>query len=94
VRDNGTGIPDELAAAPFEAGRRRRTRTGGAGLGLSIAQGIVDAHHGRIELRRLDQGTQFQVYLPADTQEDAPDTGSGALALVPGGSHAEEEHDA
>jgi signal transduction histidine kinase len=94
VRDNGTGIPDELAAAPFEAGRRRRTRTGGAGLGLSIAQGIVDAHHGRIELRRLDKGTQFQVFLPADTQEDAPDTGSGALALVPGGSHAEEEHDA
>ena len=94
VRDDGTGIPDELAAAPFEAGRRRRTRTGGAGLGLSIAQGIVDAHHGRIELQRLDKGTQFRVYLPADTQEDAPDTGSGALALVPGGPHAEEEHDA
>src|SRR6201994_1295197 len=94
VTDNGTGIPDEVAAAPFEAGRRRRTRTGGAGLGLSIAQGIVDAHHGRIELQRLDQGTQFQVYLPADTQEEAPDTGSGALALVPGGPHAEEEHDA
>jgi signal transduction histidine kinase len=94
VRDNGTGIPDELAAAPFEAGRRRRTRTGGAGLGLSIAQGIVDAHHGRIELQRLDPGTQFRVYLPADTQEDAPDTGSGALVLVPDGPHAEEEHDA
>src|ERR1700759_2212177 len=90
VRDDGTGIPDELAAAPFEAGRRRRTRTGGAGLGLSIAQGIVDAHHGRIELQRLDKGTQFRVYLPADTQEDGPDTGSGALALVPGGGHAGE----
>jgi signal transduction histidine kinase/ABC-type multidrug transport system ATPase subunit len=100
VTDDGTGIPDDLAAAPFEAGRRRRTRTGGAGLGLSITQGIVDAHHGRIELQRLDQGTQFRVYLPADIQEDAGDTGSGALALpgtlalVPGGTHAEEEHDA
>src|SRR6201996_6876633 len=94
VTDDGDGIPDDLAAAPFEAGRRRRTRTGGAGLGLSITQGIVDAHHGRIELQRLDRGTRFRVYLPADTQEDAPDTGSGALALVPGGPHAEEEHDA
>ncbi len=97
VRDNGTGIPDELAAAPFEAGRRRRTRTGGAGLGLSIAQGIVDAHQGRIELQRLDKGTQFRVVLPADVQDDAGDPGPGALALVPGGAPAtpltEEEHD-
>ena len=96
VRDDGTGIPDELAAAPFEAGRRRRTRTGGAGLGLSIAQGIVDAHHGRIELQRLDQGTRFRVYLPADVQEDSADAGPGALVLVPGGAPAlpDEEHDA
>ena len=96
VRDDGTGIPDELAAAPFEAGRRRRTRTGGAGLGLSIAQGIVDAHHGRIELQRLDQGTRFVVHLPADVQEDSADAGSGTLVLVPGGAPAlpEEEHDA
>jgi signal transduction histidine kinase len=99
VSDDGTGIPDDLAAAPFEAGRRRRTRTGGAGLGLSIAQGIVDAHHGRIELQRLDKGTRFRVYLPADAQEDTGDTGAGALALVPGGAppgmtKSEEEHNA
>ncbi|HWG14591.1 MAG TPA: ATP-binding cassette domain-containing protein [Streptosporangiaceae bacterium] len=94
VTDNGTGIPDELAAAPFEAGRRRRTRTGGAGLGLSIAQGITEAHHGRIELERLPQGTRFRVCLPADVPEDAGDSGSGALALVPAGTPAEEEHDA
>jgi signal transduction histidine kinase/ABC-type multidrug transport system ATPase subunit len=99
VTDDGTGIPDDLAAAPFEAGRRRRTRTGGAGLGLSIAQGIVDAHHGRIELQRLDKGTRFRVYLPADVQEDTGETGSGALTLVRGGALAgmtksEEEHDA
>ena len=83
VRDDGTGIPDELAAAPFEAGRRRRTRTGGAGLGLSIAQGIVDAHHGRIELQRLDQGTRFVVHLPADVQEDSADAGPGRWSWSP-----------
>ena len=94
VTDNGTGIPDEVAAAPFEAGRRRRTRTGGAGLGLSIAQGIAEAHQGRIELERLPRGTRFRVCLPADVPGDAGEAGSGALVLVPGGTPAGEEHDA
>ena len=66
VTDDGTGIPDDIAAAPFEAGRKRRTRTGGAGLGLSIAQGIVEAHGGRIELQRLQPGTRFRVVLPVE----------------------------
>ena len=34
--------PAEVAAAPFEPMRRRRAPTAGAGLGLSIARGIVD----------------------------------------------------
>jgi signal transduction histidine kinase/ABC-type multidrug transport system ATPase subunit len=66
VTDDGAGIPDDLAVAPFEAGRRRRTRAGGAGLGLSIAHGIVAAHGGRIELQRLDRGTCFRVFLPVE----------------------------
>ena len=66
VTDDGTGIPDDLAVAPFEAAHRRRTRTGGAGLGLSIAHGIVEAHGGRIELQRLDRGTRFRVFLPVE----------------------------
>ena len=50
VADDGDGLPAEVAAAPFEPARRRRTPTSGAGLGLSIARGIVTAHGGRIEL--------------------------------------------
>jgi len=69
VTDDGTGIPDDIAAAPFEAARRRRTRTGGAGLGLSIAHGIVEAHGGRIELQRLQAGTRFRVVLPVEASE-------------------------
>jgi signal transduction histidine kinase len=69
VTDDGTGIPDDLAAAPFEPARRRRTRTSGAGLGLSIAQGIVEAHGGRIELQRLAQGTRFWVSLAVEGAE-------------------------
>jgi signal transduction histidine kinase len=83
VTDDGMGIPDELAAAPFEPARRRRTRTSGAGLGLSIAQGIVDAHGGRIELQRLPKGTRFRVFLPVEAAEplaapsDLRDAGHG-----------------
>ncbi len=94
VTDNGTGIPDEVAAAPFEAGRRRRTRTGGAGLGLSIAQGIAEAHQGRIELERLPRGTRFRVCLPADVPGDPGEAAAGALVLVPGGTPAGEEDNA
>jgi signal transduction histidine kinase/ABC-type multidrug transport system ATPase subunit len=66
VTDDGAGMPAELAVTPFEPARRKRTPSSGAGLGLSIAKGIVDAHEGRIELRHLERGTSFQVCLPVD----------------------------
>jgi signal transduction histidine kinase len=66
VTDDGIGIPDELAAAPFVPARRRRQGSSGAGLGLSIARGIVEAHGGRIELQRLAKGTCFRVHLPVE----------------------------
>jgi signal transduction histidine kinase/ABC-type multidrug transport system ATPase subunit len=66
VTDDGTGMPRELAAAPFVPARRRRPGRSGAGLGLSIARGIVEAHGGRIELRHLAKGTCFRVHLPVE----------------------------
>jgi signal transduction histidine kinase/ABC-type cobalamin/Fe3+-siderophores transport system ATPase subunit len=113
VRDDGIGMPPELAATPFEPGRRPRaghdtnghaitgtgtsgtgtggtgtsgTGTGGtgtsgtgkghrksagAGLGLSIAKGIVQAHGGRMELTPLPKGTCFSVCLPVEAEADA-----------------------
>jgi signal transduction histidine kinase len=73
VRDDGLGMPPELAAAPFEPARRPRPSVGnrksaGAGLGLSIAKGIVQAHGGRIELTPLSPGTCFSVSLPVEVE--------------------------
>jgi signal transduction histidine kinase len=66
VADDGDGMPAELMAAPFEPMRRHRTRRPGAGLGLSIAKGIVAAHGGRIELERATRGTCFRIHLPVE----------------------------
>jgi signal transduction histidine kinase/ABC-type multidrug transport system ATPase subunit len=83
VLDDGLGMPPELAAAPFEPARRPRAtateglnhgranggrKRAGAGLGLSIARGIVQAHGGRLELTARPQGTCFSVYLPVEAE--------------------------
>jgi len=77
VADSGPGIPAELQPRIFErffradkARSRSEGDTGGAGLGLSIAQWIAEAHHGRLELTRSDgSGTSFTAYLPASATE-------------------------
>jgi signal transduction histidine kinase len=63
VADDGRGFPSALAKAPFEASQRHRSRSSGAGLGLSIANGIVLAHQGGIELMPTDTGATFRIVL-------------------------------
>ena len=83
VSDDGTGVPDDVAGAFFEPKNRRRTMTAGAGLGLSIARGIVEAHGGQIELRRPEHGgTQVRVSVPVEG------TGRGASEAVAAGTNA------
>jgi len=67
VQDDGLGLPPELAAAPFDPARRPRA-SAGAGLGLSIAKGIVHAHGGMLEPAALAKGTCFSVYLPVESE--------------------------
>jgi len=43
-------------------------KSAGAGLGLSIARGIVHAHGGRLELAAQPKGTCFRVYLPVEAE--------------------------
>jgi signal transduction histidine kinase/ABC-type multidrug transport system ATPase subunit len=64
VTDDGGGLPDEVAVALFEPRSGGVGAAAGAGLGLSIAKGIVDAHLGEIDLERLEHGTRFSVRLP------------------------------
>jgi signal transduction histidine kinase len=69
-RDTGPGIPSEDLPHIFERfyrAERSRTRgkTTGFGLGLSIANWIVERHGGRIEVNSKEkQGTAFAIWLP------------------------------
>ena len=70
VRDHGRGLPAGDPEALFERfwraeGGRERGR-GGAGLGLAIVAGIVDAHGGRVHAANAPGGgASFVVELPA-----------------------------
>ena len=69
VADECGGIPVGDLPRVFDvAFRGESARTpdpsGGAGLGLSIARGIVDAHSGQISVRNTGPGCQFLIKLP------------------------------
>jgi signal transduction histidine kinase/ABC-type multidrug transport system ATPase subunit/GAF domain-containing protein len=79
VADDGSGLTADQVRSPFEPARRRRGPTSGAGLGLSIAQGIVAAHGGRIELVRQDRGTCFRICLPIEAEVILADEQTGVM---------------
>jgi len=68
VTDSGPGIPEELQPHLFERFRRadkgRSRATGSTGLGLAIVHGIVEAHHGSVEVSSSPGKTVFSVSLP------------------------------
>lgn len=79
VQDSGPGIPRDLQSRIFERffradpARSRSGREGGAGLGLSIALWIAQAHHGRLDLVHSDSGgSHFAVYLPGAAAVQTP----------------------
>ena len=67
IEDTGVGIPQEDLPHLFDRfWQARRASRAGAGLGLAICKGIVEAHGGRIEAASTEgRGTSIHVTLPA-----------------------------
>ncbi len=69
VQDTGVGVPEHLHGAIFEAFRQAdsssRRKYGGMGLGLALAQRLIQQMGGRIELESSEgQGSTFRIILP------------------------------
>jgi len=76
VEDHGPGIRADLRDRVFEkfframrVGDVSDGRAAGSGMGLAIARGIVEAHHGRIWVEDTEGGTgaKFVIELPINT---------------------------
>ncbi|HVZ34281.1 MAG TPA: ATP-binding protein [Polyangiaceae bacterium] len=65
IEDQGTGMSDDVRRQVFEPFFTTKPMGQGAGLGLSVAFGIVEEHGGWIDVQsELGRGSVFSVYLP------------------------------
>jgi signal transduction histidine kinase len=72
VRDEGKGVPHELAPRIFE--RNVTSRPGGTGLGLALARSIAEAEGGQVVLVR-PRPAVFAIFLPRELlagEDDLP----------------------
>lgn len=81
ISDTGPGIPAAAQAAIFERFHQCGPVAGGCGLGLAIAQGIIDLHGGRIWVESaVGGGAAFHIALAALPGADAPAAAVAARA--------------
>jgi two-component system, NtrC family, sensor kinase len=65
IADTGKGIPPENLQKIFDPFFTTKPIGKGTGLGLSLAYGIIQKHHGRMEVQsEVGKGSTFRVWLP------------------------------
>jgi two-component system NtrC family sensor kinase len=65
ITDTGQGVPPENLKKIFDPFFTTKPIGKGTGLGLSVSYGIVQKHHGRMEVQsEVGKGSAFRVWLP------------------------------
>jgi PAS domain S-box-containing protein len=72
VRDNGTGIPDNIKRQIFEPFFTTKQVGKGTGLGLSVSHHIVSQLGGSIDVESAAGSTKFAIRIPAIPAEPLP----------------------
>ena len=72
IEDSGQGMSPEVQARLFEPFFTTKPVGEGTGLGLSISFGIIERHHGRIDIESTPgHGTTFRITLPIDGSQSS-----------------------
>jgi two-component system sensor histidine kinase KdpD len=68
IKDDGPGFPEKEIPFVFDKFYRLpHSKSGGSGLGLSIAKGYIEAHNGTVELKNKEVGgAVFTIKIPAE----------------------------
>ena len=65
VKDNGSGIPDNIVEKIFQPFFTTKPTGQGTGLGLSLSYDIVKAHGGELKIETKEgEGSEFIIILP------------------------------
>lgn len=76
VKDNGKGMNEEELSKIFKPFYQASENKPGTGIGLSIVKGIVEAHHGKVEVTsQPGMGSAFIITLPQKQEKQTNENG-------------------
>lgn len=87
VTNTGAGIPEEEIHKIFEQFYQADNDISGTGIGLALSKGIMDMHHGKIDVKSTaNEGTKFTLTLPLGNrhfkEEEIADTGGNEAVIM------------
>jgi signal transduction histidine kinase len=70
ISDTGSGIPADILPRIFDPFFTTKPIGSGTGLGLPVSYGIIEHHHGKIEVNsEVGKGSTFRVILPVQQEK-------------------------